>query len=165
MSALNQAESALVHMGKLKISKALIQNASTFVDTSIKALSVMTKLEVEKESHEVKALDPTLENDTCSVVISFKGSLVGTIVFIYPSEAAAKITQEDAVNIQAVENISKKVANGIKKVLGTKELNLEFTSVKSYATMSLLMDNLPNENGLWMNMLIDESDFYIFITK
>ena len=159
----------------LALSQKTINNLPVFTDTAIDTLTTVTNFNAVKISHEIKSFNSlTLEN-TISSIMSFRGDLEGHFVLIFPLELAYK-SIEAMIDEQLNESCLDEIIDGIsefcnlitgstKTILSDKNVNVLFDLPQTTTCIDTTTDALPQNNGIWIDMELENMPFYMYITK
>lgn len=153
----------------------MIVNLPLFVDTAVFNLETLTSKKAVKTSHNVQKFNVTLSSDIVSAIMSFKGDVSGCFVLIFPRELAAKSIEAmlgesiDKLNLDEISDgigeFCNIITGSVKTKFSKKNIKILFELPKRYTTLYATKNALGDNFGIWINMLLDESPFYIFITK
>jgi CheY-specific phosphatase CheX len=160
---------------KLSLSKKLIMNLPTFMNKAAETLCSFTGLEAKKVSHSIKSFDTSLQTNTISAVMPFKGDLEGYFTLVFPSDIA--ITALEALLGETVkENDTATLKDGVgefcniitgaaKTEFDTKGIKAVFELPKTYTSLVDTQKHIGKNTGVWMDMQLSGKPFYMFITK
>jgi len=108
-------------------------------------------------------------------MMQFKGDIEGSFILIFP-KGIATITMETLLNEKIDTNDYDTLKDGvgefcniimgsIKTAFSKINMSITFALPKTYISLKSVQGVLGNENGIWVNMLLSEMPFYIFISK
>jgi len=157
------------------LSRAMIGNLPTFIDTAVDTLVTITALEAKKLSHGIKPFYDNILDETISSVMKFNGDLDGSFILIFPNYLAKKAIEamlgeslEDDNTEEIMDGIGEFcniITGSTKTHLAKKNINVIFelpkTSVSLNETKALIAPN----NGIWIDMELSDEPFYMFIVK
>lgn len=170
-NCLNQKESTLTKP-TLTLSKELIMNLPSFIDTAVNSLVTITGLEACKVKHEIRPFAAISEN----IVIAsmrFKGDISGNFFLIFPKPLAL-LALESMIGESVDENDNEAILDGIgefcniitggvKAIFSNKKMKVLFELPKTYLSLNVAISNTSNTNGIWIEMALDKKPFYMFV--
>lgn len=160
---------------QLTLSKKLILNLPVFMDTAVETLVSFTGLDAKKSSHTIKSFDTGLNKKNICAVMRFSGDIDGFFTLIFPIDIAV-ITMEtllgEVVDEKNIEELRDGVAEfcniitgSTKTVFASKGISVVFELPKTYTSLQTTMSSIGTNNGVWIDMLLADKPFYLFITK
>ncbi|NLC27957.1 MAG: chemotaxis protein CheX [Campylobacteraceae bacterium] len=159
----------------LSLSKKLIQNLPTFMDTAVETLVSFTGMEAKKTSHAVKPFTTKIGADVVTAMMNFKGDMEGRFVLIFPRKVAILALEamlgepikenDNAAIMDGVGELCNIITGSTKTKLSKKEIKILFDLPKTFTAIGPLIANIGDENGIWIDMQLDGNPFYMFITK
>ena len=157
----------------LKLAKEVIVNLSLFVDTAVENLEILTSKKAMKTSHGVQKFNLSLTSDMVSAVMKFKGDVSGAFVLIFPKELAVSSIEAmvgESIDESNMDEISDGVGEFCNIITGStktkfskKNIKILFELPKTYSSLQATKNALGDNFGLWINMLLDKSPFYMYI--
>jgi len=158
-----------------KLSKAMIVNLPTFVDTAVDTLVTITALDANKISHCIRQFDENISNEVIISIMKFSGDFDGSFVLIFPTTLAKK-SIEAMLGETLLDNDTDSILDGIgefcniitgsiKTNLSKKNINMAFDLPKTYSSVKQIKQSLAQNNGIWINMELSKKPFYMFIVK
>lgn len=170
---LNLKKSTIAPKQTLALSKTLVMNLPIFIDTAVSSLVTITGLEASKVKHEIRPF-ATLNQNVVVASMHFKGEISGTFFLIFPKEIALKalssmigeeIDNNDTKAIMdGIGEFCNIITGGVKAIFSNKKLKVLFELPKTYLTASHAINEASTSNGLWIEMVLDDKPFYMFIT-
>lgn len=159
----------------LKLSKKLIANLPVFMDTAVETLVAFTGLEAQKSSHSIKCFDTGMSDEMVCAVMRFKGDLEGAFVLLFPIEVAV-IAMESLLGERVDENDMESIRDGVgefcntitgstKTTLSNNGIKILFELPRTYTSIQSTMNDIGDENGVWIDMQLAGKPFYMFISK
>ena len=171
-NCLNQKEST-VTKPTLALSKELIMNLPSFIDTAVNSLVTITGLEACKVKHEIRPF-ATISEDVIIASMRFKGDIAGNFFLIFPRplaflalEAMIGESVEDNDNEAILDGIGEFcniITGGVKAIFSNKKMKVLFELPKTYLSLNVAISNTSNTNGIWIEMALDKKPFYMFVT-
>ncbi len=162
-----------IEIPHLKLAKTVIVNLPLFVDTAVENLETLTLKKAMKTSHNVQKFDTSLSADIVSAVMNFKGDVSGSFVLIFPKKLAIKSIEAMVggdVDESSLDEISDGVGEFCNIITGStktkfskKNIKILFDLPKTYTTLQATKNVLSDNFGIWINMLLDKSPFYMYI--
>ncbi len=159
----------------LKLSKKLIVNLPTFMDTAVETLVSFTGLEAQKSAHGVKRFDTHLNMDIICAVMRFEGDLDGFFTLVFPKDIAIiamesllgeKVAEDDEESLKdGVGEFCNIITGSIKTVFSKKDIKVIFDLPKTYASLLETDGFIGHNSGIWIDMQLAGKPFYMFITK
>ena len=179
--AVNQTKINLIKDTKSKekvsflLSKKLITNLAVFTDTAVDNLETMTGLKATKTSHQIGQFNTSIQSDIVSSIMEFKGDIEGQFILVFPKDVALISIEAmlgEKLNIDDTEAISDGIGEfcniitgGTKTALSKKDIKVLFDLPRTYASINSTTSALPKNNGIWINMELENKPFYMYITK
>jgi CheY-specific phosphatase CheX len=159
---------------KLNLSKKLIVNLPVFMDTAAETLVTYTGLKAQKLSHSITSFNSELISDVVCSIMKFKGEISGSFVLVFPRVTAIKaleailgekisINDTDAI-LDGVGEFCNTITGSTKTYLSKKNIKVLFELPRSYTSIKQVNNIISDNNGIWINMQLDEKPFYMFIT-
>jgi CheY-specific phosphatase CheX len=174
-SRLNMNLDATDSSKTLGLSKILIANLPVFMDTAVETLISYTGLEAQKSSHAVKRFDIDTTTNIICAVMRFKGELEGSFVLIFPKDTAIiamesilgeKVNENDLETIMdGVGELCNTITGSTKTILLNKKIKILFDLPKKYTSLKTTLNDIGNNNGIWIDMQLSGKPFYMFLTK
>lgn len=160
----------------LHLSKKLIGVLPLFMESAVTSLETITALEAKKISHKVGFLEKDLPaGNYVFSIMKFRGDLMGSFVLIFSKENAfaaieAFLQEELSKNdIEALKDGIGELCNIItgstKITLSKQNINILFEIPLTFTSLRQLLNEIGNDNGIIINMRLDQKPFYMFITK
>ena len=174
-NCLNLEKSMTLVQPTLNLSKELIVNLSTFMDTATQVLMMTTGLDAKKIKHSVRSIDYPFDTSVIMASMKFKGAMVGNFFLIFPRYVAQsaleamlgeKVDAADTTAIvDGVAELCNIITGSTKSHLASKNMKILFELPKTYLSLQLAQSDIGYENGIWIEMLLNSKPFYMFITK
>lgn len=174
-NCLNLEKSMTPVQPTLNLSKELIVNLPTFMDTAVEVFMITTGLDAKKIKHSVRSIDYPFETPVIMASMKFKGAMVGNFFLIFPRYVAQsaleamlgeKIDAADTTAIvDGVAELCNIITGSTKLHLASKNMKILFELPKTYLSLQLAQSDIGYENGIWIEMLLNSKPFYMFITK
>ncbi len=171
---LSQKEYASTHKG-LTLSRELIMNLPTFIDTAVNTLITTTGLEAQKIKHAIMPFNEKILEPSIIAVMKFKGAINGSFFLIFPRDVAIiaiesmlgeKINPEDiAVITDGVGEFCNIITGAAKATLSNKEVKVLFELPKTYTSLKSAMSHVSAGNGIWIDMQLHSKPFYMFVAQ
>jgi len=159
----------------LHLEKKLILNLPLFMDTAVETLSSFTGLEAKKTSHEITEFNADLNGEFIIAMMQFKGDINGIFVLIFPKDIAIitlekllgeKVNKNDFDTLKdGIGEFCNIVLGSIKTACSKIDINITFALPKTYTSLKTVKGTIGENNGVWVNMVLDKMPFYMFITK
>jgi len=160
---------------RLNLSKKLITNLPVFMDTAVETLVTFTGLKAQKLSHSITSFNSELISDVVCSIMKFKGDLSGSFVLVFPKETAIKalevmlggkisINDTDTI-VDGVGEFCNTITGSTKTYLSKKNIKVLFELPRPYISIKQVEHIISGNNGIWINMQLDEKPFYMFITN
>jgi CheY-specific phosphatase CheX len=172
-SALN--EKAKSPKNSLTLSKKLIVNLPIFMNKAAETLVSFTGLEAQKVAHSIRDFDTTLDDDSISAVMQFKGDLEGFFTLVFPKDIAItalesllgeKVKESDVATLKdGVGEFCNIITGSTKTAFDEKGIKIFFNLPKTYNSLKDTQKFIGTHNGVWMDMELADKPFYMFITK
>lgn len=158
---------------KFKLSKKLVTNLPVFIDTAVDHLETMTKMKAKKISHTISLFHQDIEQDSISSIMQFKGDIEGEFVLIFPKEIAVtaieamlgeKINENDTDAISdGIAEFCNIITGGAKTQFSKKDINVIFELPRTYNSLTATNNAVDHNNGIWINMELEQKPFYMYI--
>ncbi len=158
----------------LRLSKQLISNLPLFMDTAVETLVTYTGLKAQKISHSVTTFNSDLVSDMVCALMKFKGDLTGSFVLVFPQQTAIKALEEmlgEKINpkdseaiMDGVGELCNTITGSTKTYLSKKGVKVLFELPRTYSSIKQIYSTIGDNNGIWINMQLDQKPFYMFIT-
>ncbi|MBU1995235.1 chemotaxis protein CheX [bacterium] len=168
-------ESSNSAQGGLSLSKHLISNLPVFMDTAVETLVSFTGLEAQKSAHSIKRFDINLGSSIICAVMHFKGDLEGSFVLVFPKDIAItamesllgeRVEEEDIDTIMdGVGEFCNIITGSTKTALSKNDVKVIFDLPRKYTSLEKTLNDIGNNNGIWIDMQLAGKPFYMFITK
>jgi len=159
----------------LNLSKELIVNLPTFMDTAVEVLMMTTGLEAKKIKHAVRSIDYPFESSIIMASMKFKGDMVGNFFLIFPRYVAQnaleamlgeKVDASDtSAIVDGVAELCNIITGSTKSHLAPKKVKILFELPKTYLSLPMAQNDIGYENGIWIEMQLNTHPFYMFVTK
>jgi len=160
---------------KFKLSKKLVTNLPIFVDTAVDHLETMTSMKAQKTSHTVSLFHQDIEQDSISAIMQFKGDIEGEFVLIFPKEIALiaieamlgeKLNEND-INalLDGIAEFCNIITGGAKTKLSQQNIKVIFELPRTYDSLTATNNAIEQNNGIWINMQLEEKPFYMYIVR
>jgi len=160
---------------KFNLSKKLITNLPVFIDTAVDDLETMTGMKAQKISHSISIFNQDIEKDVVSSIMQFKGDIEGKFVLIFPKEIALiaiesmlgeKLNEKDNEAIaDGVAEFCNIITGGAKTRFSKSNIKVLFELPRTYGTISATNNAIPQNNGIWINMELEQKPFYMYIVN
>ncbi|MCF6173837.1 MAG: chemotaxis protein CheX [Campylobacteraceae bacterium] len=157
----------------LLLSKKLVLNLTIFIDTAVETLVTYTGLKAQKISHEITNFNNDLNSDVICALMKFKGDLSGSFILVFPKETAIKaleamlaetINPKDSETIMdGVGEFCNTITGSTKTYLSKKSIKVLFELPRTYSSLNQIYTTISKNNGIWINMQLDQKPFYMFI--
>ncbi|MBU0721136.1 chemotaxis protein CheX [bacterium] len=168
-------DSSAPHKDALSLSKNLIANLPVFMDTAVETLVSFTGLEAQKSAHSIKRFDIKMTAPVICAVMHFKGDLKGTFVLVFPKDIAIT-AMESLLGERVNENDMESIMDGVgefcntitgstKTALSGKNVTVIFDLPRKFTSIESTLNDIGNNNGIWIDMQLAGKPFYMFITK
>ncbi|WP_331774503.1 chemotaxis protein CheX [Sulfurospirillum sp. 1612] len=175
-SALNLDLEKHSNTNLLKLSKKLISALPFFMESAVNALETVTELSTFKSSHAVGSLEKDLKPDQYVYsIMKFRGDLEGTFVLIFPKENAwitLMAFLKETINSNDVETLKDGIGElcniitgSTKSALSKRHINILFEIPITFTTLKQTLAEIKNDNGIIINMLLNNKPFYLFVTR
>lgn len=159
---------------KLALSKNLVANLPLFIDTAVDTLMTITGLNAQKVSHEISFFKDSIPNNIVCSIMRFNGDMSGSFVLIFPRDLASNAieamigesieTDEEALK-DGIGEFSNIITGSSKTKLQVKKINVLFELPQTFTTLAQTKQYLHGGNGIWIEMKLENSPFYMFITN
>ena len=107
--------------------------------------------------------------------MKFKGDLSGHFFLIFPRSVAILALEamlgedidpnDSAAILDGVAELCNIITGSAKSIFSNKKLKVLFELPKTYLSLQLALNETSNENGIWIEMQLNEKPFYMFVTK
>ena len=174
-NCLNLSKSSLSLQPSLSLSKELILNLPVFIDTAVDSLVTITGLEAQKIKHAIKPFDTQIDTNILIASMKFKGDLSGNFFLLFPRPVACSaiearlgesIDPEDTpVIVDGVAELCNIITGAAKVIFSNKKMKVLFELPKTYLSLSLALKDANDNNGIWIEMQLQNKPFYMFVTK
>lgn len=175
-NAINLKESTLNPIAKsLPLSKQLILNLPTFIDTAVNSLVTITGLEAQKIKHDIMPFNEKLGREVIIAAMKFKGDISGSFFLIFPRDIAIialesmlgeSIDSDDMDSItDGIGEFCNIITGSAKAIFSNKEIKVLFELPKTYTSLKSAMNDTSGDNGIWIDMQLNGKPFYMFVTK
>ncbi len=171
-NCLNLKESTL-NKPALSLSKELIINLPSFIDTAVNSLVTITGLEACKIKHEIRPF-ATVTDNIVIASMRFKGDIAGNFFLIFPRSLAllaleAMIAEsieenDDETILDGIGEFCNIITGGVKAIFSNKKMKVLFELPKTYLSLNVAISNTSSTNGIWIEMALDKKPFYMFVT-
>ena len=158
---------------KFKLSKKLVTNLPTFVDTAVDHLETMTSMKAKKISHEISLFHQDIETDSISAITQFKGDIEGEFVLIFSKEIALiaieamlgeKLNEDDMDALSdGIAEFCNIITGGTKTQFSKKDIKVIFELPRTYDSLKAANSAVDQNNGIWINMELEQKPFYMYI--
>ncbi|MDD3344194.1 MAG: chemotaxis protein CheX [Sulfurospirillaceae bacterium] len=169
---LNLKESALAKP-TLTLSKELIINLPTFIDTAVNSLVTITGLDACKIKHEIRPF-AILTDPIIVASMRFKGDIAGNFFLVFPKPLAMLALEsmlgeriddnDDAAILDGIGEFCNIITGGVKAIFSNKKIKILFELPKTYLSLNIAINNTSNTNGIWIEMALDQKPFYMFVS-
>lgn len=159
----------------LGLSRELIINLPTFIDTAVNTLVTTTGLEAQKIKHEIRPFNEKISEPSIIAVMKFKGAISGSFFLIFPQDVAIiaidsmlgeSINPEDTAAItDGVGEFCNIITGATKATLSNKEVKVLFELPKTYTSLKSAMGQVSCGNGIWIDMQLNSKPFYMFVAQ
>ena len=159
----------------LGLSRELIINLPTFIDTAVNTLVTTTGLEAQKIKHAIMPFNEKISEPSIIAVMKFKGAISGSFFLIFPIDVAIiaiesmlgeSISPEDiAVITDGVGEFCNIITGSTKATLSNKEIKVLFELPKTYTSLKSAMGQVSSGNGIWIDMQLNAKPFYMFVAQ
>lgn len=159
----------------LSLSRELIINLPTFIDTAVNTLATITGLEAQKIKHEIMPFNEKMTEPNIIAVMKFKGDISGSFFLIFPRDIAIIAIESmlgESVNSDDIEMITDGVGEfcniitgATKATLSNKKIKILFELPKTYLSAKAAMSNATLGNGIWIDMQLKSKPFYMFVAQ
>ncbi|MDD3323799.1 MAG: chemotaxis protein CheX [Sulfurospirillaceae bacterium] len=159
----------------LSLTKEVILNLPIFVDIAVETLTMVTSKNASKLNHEIRKFNENLPQDCVSSIMCFKGDLQGCFILLFPRQSALFATSamlnekvdNASINsaMDAIGELCNIITGSVKAKLSDKNIKVIFELPKTFASLQSAMLNIPQNNGIWITMNLENNPFYIFIAK
>ena len=159
----------------LILSKKLISNLPVFMDTAVETLVSFTGLDAHKSAHSIKRFNIKLTTNVISAVMHFNGDIDGSFVLVFPMDIALiamesllgeKIDEKDIESIMdGVGEFCNIITGSTKTALSNNDVKVVFELPKKFTSLKSTLEDIGNNNGIWIDMQLAGKPFYMFITK
>ena len=159
----------------LGLSRELIINLPTFIDTAVNTLVTTTGLEAQKIKHAIMPFNEKISEPSIIAVMKFKGAISGSFFLIFPRDVAViaiesmlgeSINPEDvAVITDGVGEFCNIITGATKATLSNKEVKVLFELPKTYTSLKSAMGHVTSGNGIWIDMQLNTKPFYMFVAQ
>lgn len=159
----------------LKLSKELVSNLPLFIDTAVETLMTLTALDAQKSKHGIGHFKSTFDDTPLAALMKFSGPFTGTFFLIFPKSIACKtlaammgeeVDPEDTEALKdGVGEFCNIITGSIKNKLQGKDLFMTFELPQTYGNVKEIAKTLEEEEGIWIDMLLEKDPFYIFISQ
>lgn len=160
---------------KIGLSKKLITNLPIFIDTAVDHLETMTGLKAQKISHTISLFNEDIESNIISAIMQFKGDIEGKFVLIFPKDIALTSIEAmlgEKLNEAETEMISDGVAEfcniitgGAKNRFSQNNIKILFELPRTYTSLGTTTNAISQNNGIWINMELEDKPFYMYIVN
>lgn len=160
---------------KFNLSKKLITNLPVFIDTAVDDLETMTGMQSQKLSHTISLFNQDIETNIVSAIMQFKGDIEGKFVLIFPKEIALiaiesmlgeKLDEKDnEVISDGVAEFCNIITGGAKTRFSKSNIKVLFELPRTYTTIAATNNAIPQNNGIWINMELEQKPFYMYIVN
>lgn len=174
-TAINQTANSQTATKSLGLSKQLIINLPTFIDTAVNSLVTITGLEAQKIKHEIRPFNEKIPPQVIIAAMKFKGDISGSFFLIFPRELAlisleamlgeSLETDDTAAIVDGVAELCNIITGASKAIFSNKQMKVLFELPKTYLSLQIALSDTLGSNGVWIDMQLDEKPFYMFITK
>lgn len=174
-NSLNLTKSALAAQPSLSLSKELILNLPVFIDTAVDSLVTITGLQAKKIKHAVREFDTQLETNILIASMKFKGDISGNFFLVFPRTVAQTALEamlgesvdsdDTSALVDGIAELCNIITGGAKTTFSAKQIKVLFELPKTYATLQLARKDISGENGIWIEMQLQNKPFYMFVTK
>lgn len=171
---LSQSEHASTQKS-LGLSRELIINLPTFIDTAVNTLVTTTGLEAQKIKHAIMPFNEKISEPSIIAVMKFKGAISGSFFLIFPRDVAIiaiesmlgeSINPEDiAVITDGVGEFCNIITGATKATLSNKEVKVLFELPKTYTSLKSATSSVASGNGIWIDMQLNSKPFYMFVAQ
>ena len=161
---------------KLKFSKSLISNLPIFLETSVETLTSLTELPAKRLSHGIKTITDDIGENILSTFMAFSGDINGIFILLFPNVIAAHALEAmigEAVSLDNLEELKDGVGEFCNIITGSIKMKLQEIDLNVIFELPVTFDNVDDTihkigsktEGIWIEMLLKEESFYIFITQ
>lgn len=174
-NCLNLAKSNFLLQPSLSLSKELIMNLPVFIDTAVDSLVTITGLEAQKIKHAIKPFDAKIDTNVLIASMKFKGDLSGNFFLLFPRPVACSAIEamlgesidiEDTpVIVDGVAELCNIITGAAKVIFSNKKMKVLFELPKTYLSLSLALNDATDNNGIWIEMQLQNKPFYMFLTR
>ncbi len=160
----------------LKLSKKLINILPLFMESAVDALETVTALSASKSSHAIGSLETNFkQGQYVFSIMKFRGDLEGSFVLIFPEEnawAALMAFLNETISSNDIEalkdgigELCNIITGSTKSALSKQKISILFEIPITFMTLKQTLAKIGKDNGIIINMLLNNKPFYLFITK
>ncbi len=171
---LSQSEHTATHKS-LTLSRELIINLPTFIDTAVNTLVTTTGLKAQKIKHAIMPFNEKISEPSIIAVMKFKGTISGSFFLIFPRDVAIVAIESmlgESIDPEDIEVITDGVGEfcniitgATKATLSNKEVKILFELPKTYTSLKSAMSHVASGNGIWIDMQLSSKPFYMFVAQ
>jgi len=160
---------------KLHLNKKLIANISIFIDTAVETLMSLTEMDAKKTQHAISNVKSDIKGNVFCAIMQFSGDLEGKFFLVFPKPIASKAMESllgeecDEKDIEGIKDGVGELCNIItgstKTNLQNNNINVVFELPKTFDSIKKASQEIGSNDGIWIDLLLDNEPFYIFITQ